>query len=94
MNYNLPRISNYGQYSSDNYGVHTLRIDMGAFDLYYSYDTIIAYRDGKDGFVMRENSWNTTTGKHMNWLQLDHKKRIPSAEFEQKLQSMLERHLS
>lgn len=89
---NLPRIYNYEQYDSDNYGVHSLAVTFDYFTLFYSYDTIIAFKD-KDGFVMRENIWGTTTGKHMNWLDDDHKKRIPSQEFEQKLQAMLERHV-
>jgi len=89
---NLPRIWNYGQYDSDNYGAHSLAVAFDVFTLYYSYDTIIAYKDRDDGFVMRENIWNTTTGKHMNWLDDNHKNRITGAEFEVKLQAMLERH--
>lgn len=80
---NLPIISSYGDYDSDNYGVNSLKVSFEEFDLYYSYKTIIAYCDANDGFVMCKNDWNTTTGKHMNWLDDDHSKRLPSQEFEQ-----------
>jgi hypothetical protein len=90
---NLPRISSYGQYDSDNYGVNSLQVQFDSFTLFYSYQTIIAYKDNQDGFVMCKNSWGTTTGKHMNWLDEDHSKRIDGNLFEQKLKDMLERHI-
>jgi len=30
---NLPRIKNYGKYSSDNYGAHTLCVDLGGITM-------------------------------------------------------------
>ena len=49
MSSNLPTIDNYGQYSSNNYGAHTRLLRTANIDLYYSYDTIVAYRDSIDG---------------------------------------------
>jgi len=63
----LPNISSYGDYSSDNYGVNTLRVKLVNITLYYSYKTIVAYEDAKDGLVVRKNDWSTTTGKHLKF---------------------------
>ena len=95
MNTNqLPTISNYGEYSSDNYGSHTLKVSFpNNFALFYSYDTIIAFSD-REGFVISENNWGTTTGKHLNFLERDKKARLPRKEFELKLQEMLDRNFS
>ena len=95
MNTNqLPTISSYGDYASDNYGSHTLKVIFpNNFALYYSYDTIIAFSD-REGFVISENNWGTTTGKHMNFLDRDKKARLPREEFELKLQEMLDRNFS
>lgn len=89
----IPQVSSYGDYSSDNYGVHTLQIKFSTFTLYYSYQTIVAYRDEQDGLVCTENDWGVTTGKHLNWIQPNHKKRVSSDEFDFKLQEMLKRHI-
>lgn len=80
---NLPTISNYGDYSSNNYGAHTLRVDIGPLAVWFSYKTPVAFHlDGKNR-VVRENSWGPTTGKHINWIDGgDKKKRVSSDEFE------------
>lgn len=90
---NLPKISNYGEYYGDNYGVHSLMVNMGEFNLYYSYETIVAYYDDEDGLVVTQNQWKTTTGKHLNKIQSDKKLRIPYPEFQEKLEAMLQRHI-
>lgn len=90
----LPKISSYGQYSSENYGVNSLEVKFDTFTLYYSYDTIIAFKDYEDGLVVRKNDWSTTTGKHLNWLDGgDKKSRLDSTQFNEKLQAFLERHI-
>ena len=90
----LPKIESYGNYSNDNYGAHCLRVDLGTIELYYSYKTIVGYRDAKDGFVCIVNQWGPTTGKHLNQIQSDHKKRIKADEFESMLRAALARHIS
>lgn len=89
----IPKISNYGNYSSDNYGAHTLKVDLGEIELYYSYETIVAYSDIKDGLVCSLNSWGVTTGKHLNWIEQDKKKRKNSQIFGIMLESALSRHI-
>jgi len=68
MKAQLPSISSYGQYSSDNYGAHTLRVDIGPLTVWFSYKTPVAFQvDGKPR-VVRKNDWAATTGKHLNWI--------------------------
>lgn len=80
---NLPKIESYGQYKSGNYGVNSLSVSFpNGFTLYYSYETIIAYR-GNNGLIVRQNSWSTTTGKHLNWIDGGRKEdRIKGTQFE------------
>jgi len=62
------KFHNYGEYSSDNYGAHTLCFtDSRGNDFYYSYKTLVAFR-GSNGLVVHQNRWGTTTGKHLNWI--------------------------
>jgi hypothetical protein len=90
---NLPEISTYGDYDSDNYGAHSLMVRFNSFTLYYSYHTIVAYRDGVDGLVVCKNMWGTTTGKHLNWICDDKKTRLDCKEFQHKLEDMLSRNV-
>lgn len=68
MKAELPSISNYGQYSSDNYGAHTLRVDVGPLTVWFSYRTPVAFRAPGVGKVVRQNEWGPTTGKHLKWI--------------------------
>jgi hypothetical protein len=78
----MVRIGNYGQYDSGNYGAHTIYIDVGSFTFYFSYQTCVAFNSPGMGLVVSENIWSTTTGKHLNWIQEDKKRRIKNDEFE------------
>lgn len=87
-------IRNYGNYSSDNYGAHSLEVHIGDLTLYFSYDTVVAFQaPGIPGIVVSENCWSTTTGKHLNWIDDGNKKaRVKRAEFEHQLKSVLAKH--
>ena len=75
---------NYGNYSSDKYGKHSLVFtDTNNNDFYFSYNTLIAFRSDK-GFFVRQNDWSTTTGKHLNWISTDKKERLTSEQFKAK----------
>jgi hypothetical protein len=89
----IQKITNYGQYSSDNYGAHTLKVDLGEIEFYYSYETIVAYCDGKDGRVCSVNQWGTTTGKHLNWIEPNKKYRKDAEQFDSMLKAAIERHV-
>lgn len=84
---NLPKISSYGQYASNNYGAHCLVVTMLNVRVWFSYQTPIAFQvDGKPR-VVRKNEWGPTTGKHLN--QIDggtneaRKARVSGSQFEQ-----------
>lgn len=82
---------NYGNYSSNNYGVNCMAVSIGDFDFYFSYDTVIAFETRSEFFICK-NEWGNTTGKHLNWIDPDKSKRIPHHEFETKLNDVLKRH--
>lgn len=89
----LPEISNYGNYSSDNYGAHSLRVDIGGLVLYFSYRTVIAFRAPGHSLVVSQNDWGPTTGKHLNWIDNGHTKdRLPREQFESRLSAVLKEH--
>lgn len=92
---NLPTITSYGKYNSDNYGVNSLKVEFDNLTLYFSYKTVVAltFRD-LGGLLMqpivRQNDWSTTTGKHLNWIDNGNKKnRLPSEQFENLLNDKL-----
>lgn len=90
---NLPEVSSYGQYSSNNYGVNTLMVDLGSIRLYYSYKTIVAFWTADSGLVTSKNVWTVTTGKHINWIQSDKSKRIPNDAFQIYLEQAIALHI-
>lgn len=61
---------NYGNYSSDNYGKHTLCFELDNNKFWFSYDTLVAFKI-KGEFHIIKNYWGTTTGKHLNWINSD-----------------------
>ena len=72
---------NYGQYSSDNYGAHTLVFSDGHNNqFWFSYDTLVAFCV-KGEFHIIKNYWGTTTGKHLNWIDGNHDIRETREEF-------------
>jgi hypothetical protein len=89
---NLPTIDTYGNYSSGNYGAHCLRVDFDNLTLWYSYNTIVAFRGGEYGRVVRQNDWGPTTGKHLNAIDGGEKSsRIPGEKFEKMLNETLKK---
>ena len=85
-------ISGYGKYSSDNYGVNSIRLDVGSLTLWFSYKTVIAFQPGWNETFVSENIWGNTTGKHLNWINPDHSIRLDRDEFEAKLEEVLKEH--
>jgi len=83
---------NYGHYKSDNYGGHSMAIRVGKLTLYFSYDTIVGFHELGQPEKICENVWTTTTGKHLNWLEPDKSRRLPSEQFNAELEQVLEAH--
>lgn len=83
--FSLPRISSYGNYSSDNYGAHTLVVEIGPLTVWFSYKTVVAFQLGGEPRVVHTNDWGPTTGKHLNWIDRGDKSSRKSAEEFQRL---------
>ena len=80
---------NYGNYSSNNYGAHSLAFQLGDITVYFSYETPVAFEAPGHGLVVRENDWGNTTGKHLNWIDGgNHKNRITGGKFKEQLQEV------
>lgn len=64
----------------ESYGttVNTLRVAIGDFRVYFSYQTPVAFRAPGYGLVVSENVWSQTTGKHLAMISHD---RVKHAEF-------------
>jgi hypothetical protein len=77
----LPKIGSYGKYSSDNYGVNTLYVEIGPLTIWFSYKTPVAFQIVGNPRVIRENTFSKTTGKHLNWIGHD---RVSNDQFEAK----------
>ena len=79
----LPSWSVYGNYSSNNYGAHALRFDVGGNSFWFSYKTLVAFQKSVGDCVVHQNVWGTTTGKHLNAIDGGNKKhRLNAANFE------------
>lgn len=84
----FPDYYNYGEYSSDNYGAHTLCfIDNRGNKYWYSYKTLVAFRINGE-FHITKNYWGTTTGKHLNWINGDKKIREDADTFNANFQRL------
>lgn len=85
---NLPKFWFYAQ----DYNGRAIAFNIGPLTLYYSYSTIIGFEyKGKE--VICENVWGRTTGKHLNILELDKKKRYSYEDFHNYLNSALKEFL-
>lgn len=60
-------------------------VTIGNVQLAFSYETIVGYSAGFR-WIVSENRWSKTTGKHLSWLG---RERVPREEFEAGLASLL-----
>ena len=74
-------------------GPNFTKVTVGDVDFWFSYETCIAFWVRSAGLVISENVWSNTTGKHLNKIG-DKFLRIPHADFERKLQQLLDGDLS
>lgn len=77
------------QVSLRNLGtVNKNKVQLGELTIWFSYETPVGYRlFGRT--VVRENDWGVTTGKLLNELEPDKKRRISGAVFEARLEAIL-----
>jgi hypothetical protein len=65
-------------------------IDINDTEFYFSYDTVVAFRNTRGELRVIKNYWGTTTGKHLNYICPDHDSRLDRGQFEQELNKLLE----
>lgn len=56
-------------------------LTTGFGEVYFSYETPIAFRAVYGPLIVRENEWGPTTGEHLNYLCEDKKSRISGDKF-------------
>ena len=71
----------------DNFSMVTI----GNLDLYYSYETIVAFRDGHT-LKGSQNVWSRTTGNHLNEIGISKDERIKAELFDKELKEVLAKH--
>ena len=87
---NKPEVTYYGQTKTPQ--TNARREDYQGLTLWYSYRSIIAFREANKPRVVIENIWNTTTGKHLNWIDGgDKNARLEYHEFQNQLKAAMER---
>ena len=78
----------YYNYKSSNYGNHALVFtDPTGDEYYFSYGTLVAFTHAGKRFT-RVNDWSNTTGKHLNAIEPDHKKRLTGDNFTKLYQAL------
>jgi hypothetical protein len=79
------KIESYGDYQSDGYGRHTMKVYANGNTFWFSYSTLVAFRKGGGRTWVHKNDWGTTTGRHLNWIDDgDKKSRLSSQDFNAK----------
>jgi hypothetical protein len=79
----LPKIRSYGRYSSDNYGVNCLEIEIESLSIWFSYKTPVAFQLKGGPRVVIQNYWGPTTAKHLKWIDNGAKeKRVDQETFD------------
>ena len=57
-------------------------VTIGEITIWFSCETPVAYHTRDSGYVVCENIWSNTTGRHLNSIDSGRKKdRIPQREF-------------
>lgn len=64
-------------------------VDLDGLTLVFSYETIVAYCSPSEGWVVSENVWSKTTGKHINQETPRGVSRISYEEFSKRLDAVL-----
>jgi len=55
---------------------------IGPLEVYFSYGTLVAFRDTDGDLVVCRNVWGRTTGKHINALGVAKEEQLTEADFE------------
>ncbi len=78
----FPSFECYTEHTSKNYGLNSLRFFVGERCYWFSYQTLIAFTDGRGNRYVHQNDWGPTTGRHLNAIDRgDTKTRLNDAAF-------------
>lgn len=71
------------------------QVNISDLTLWFSYETVVAYREPQGERVVSENVWSVTTGRHL--AEIDggvkvNKDRLPHDEFQKRLTKVLRRY--
>lgn len=69
-------------------GPNSLMVELGPLVLWFSYQTVVAFQVQRHPVVAMENPQGPTTGKHLNVVEPDHKKRLPRVDFEREFKKV------
>ena len=56
------------QQNGSNQNIATIRTLRGDYKYYFSYETIVAFREPGSTLIVSKNVWSRTTGKHLSAL--------------------------
>jgi hypothetical protein len=59
-------------------------LKIGDLEVAFSYNTVVAFQKADGPWVISENVWSQTTGRHLSWLPggSDKKNRMPYSDFQ------------
>lgn len=73
----------------DRNGSNSATVRIGPLSVAFSYETPVAFHLFETGWVVSENVWSRTTGKHINQAVPMSAPRIPHEQFEERLKQAL-----
>lgn len=76
--------------------VHTNlnKVSLGNLDIFFSYNTAVAFENNQGDLVVTQNQWSRTTGSHLTLIDKGAvEDRIPYEEFKKALKREIEKEL-
>lgn len=69
------------------------KFSLGNLDIYFSYNTAVAFEDSQANLVISQNKWSPTTGKHLSIINKDVSDRIPYEQFTKELEKAIAKEM-
>ena len=82
-------IPSWYTYCENTAEINALAFDLGNLTVFYSYKTPIAFQIGWGEFIISRNYWGLTTGKHLNAIDSNKKRRVSREVFKAALELAL-----
>ncbi len=83
------RLSKYRRTRSGSDDPNASLVEIGPLEIWFSYETPVAFWVDGWPLVCVVNAWSNATGKHLNCIQPDKKKRMPHEQFEKCLNAVM-----